>query len=307
MRRPWKAAVWTAALTSLLFVVVYNLCNRVTQLRPDVAVWAFEWEKAWPLVPLMIVPYWSIDLLFVLAPFLARDEAALKVYRRRMIFVICGAACGFLLIPLQFAFPRPRVEGPLGGWFQALYSFDLPHNLFPSLHIALRTVLTDFYVRRAEGWWRWPVHVWFSLIGLSTLLTWQHHLVDVVGGFWLAAIALHLFPVSGPVAPRATNHKIAWIYAAVAVISTQAARLSWPWTFVFVWPAFAFGAAAYSYLGHGSFYRKVGGKLTLGTRRSGCRGVIIADNPLVVIDSVPPCGSARCSTKKRPPPWWKKA
>jgi len=35
--------------------------------------------------------------------------------------------------------------------------------------------------------------VWFILIGFSTLLTCQHHFVDIAGGFVLAAICFYLF------------------------------------------------------------------------------------------------------------------
>lgn len=264
--RPWKAACGAAALTSLLFVVVYNVCNRLTHIRPDVGVWAFQWESLWPVVPAMIVPYWSIDLLFVIAPFLCTTREEVAVYRRRIVFVICGAALGFLLIPLRFAFPRPEVHGFFAPWFAALYTFDFPHNLFPSLHIALRTVLTAHYVGLSRGVWRTVAHCWFSLIGLSTLLTWQHHLVDVLGGFWLAGIALHLFEAGEPVRPCVRNWFMVIIYGLIAVICSQLARLAWPWTFTFVWPAFAFGTAAYGYSGYGSIYRKNAGRLTFFTK-----------------------------------------
>ncbi|MFT3780704.1 MAG: phosphatase PAP2/dual specificity phosphatase family protein [Nibricoccus sp.] len=266
MKRPWKAACFAAALTSLLFAIVYNLCNRLTYIRPDVGVWAFQWEQLWPVVPIMIVPYWSIDALFVLSPFLCRTEEEVSVLRCRIVFVICGGALGFLLIPLRFAFPRPHVEGAFAPWFAALYTFDFPHNLFPSLHIALRTLLAHHYVKHSRGVLRSVAHGWFSLIGISTLLTWQHHLVDVLGGFWLAGIALHLFGSEEPSQPRARNRTVAGFYAIGAIVCTQLARLSWPWTFVFVWPAFALGTAAYCYLGHGSFYRKKEGLLTFLTK-----------------------------------------
>lgn len=266
MKRPWKAAASTAAFTSLLFLVSYNACNQLTHYRTDVGVWAFSWERLWPLVPAMIVPYWSIDLLFVLAPFFCRTAEQVAVHRRRIVFVIVGGSLGFLLMPLRFAFPRPEVTGFFGPWFDALYSFDHPHNLFPSLHIALRTLLADLYVRQSRGAVRWIVHIWFSLIGVSTLLTWQHHLVDVAGGFWLAVIALHLFRFGDAVSVPARNWTVAALYAVAAIICTQIARLSWPWTFLFVWPAFALGTAAFGYAGHGSFYRKIDGRLTWPTR-----------------------------------------
>jgi protein-tyrosine phosphatase/membrane-associated phospholipid phosphatase len=266
VKRPWAAAAGATALTSLLFVVAYNACNDITHARTDVGVWAFDWERHWPVVPAMIVPYWSIDLLFLLAPFCCTTRDEVDVHRRRLVFAIAGASLGFLLIPLRFAFPRPEVEGALAPGFAALYSFDQPHNLFPSLHIAFRTLLADLYVRQSRGAWRLLAHGWFSLVGVSTLLTWQHHLVDVLGGFWLAALAVQLFRFETATPPPAVNRTVTLCYAAGAVLCTQLARLAWPWTFVFVWPAFALGAAAFGYAGHGSIYRKIDGRLTVATR-----------------------------------------
>jgi protein-tyrosine phosphatase len=266
-RRPWLAAALTALGTSALFMVCYNLCNRITGLRADVGIWAFDWERRLPLIPAFIVPYWSIDALSFLAPFLCASCDELATFRRRIVFVIAGGCLGFLLIPLRFAFDRPHVEGLFGPMFVALYSFDLPHNLFPSLHIALRTVLTDLYVRKARGALRWFTHAWFSAVGFSTLFTWQHHVVDIAGGFWLAAIALHLFRFGEAPAPPVRNWTVCVRYAAGGLACSQLARLAWPWTLVFVWPAFVFGVAAFGYAGFGAgIYRKRDGRLTWPTK-----------------------------------------
>ena len=59
-------------LLSLLFVLVYGGTNWFTAQRPDadVKAWYFAWElTVIPYVPLLIVPYMSIDLLFFLARF----------------------------------------------------------------------------------------------------------------------------------------------------------------------------------------------------------------------------------------------
>ena len=263
VKRPWLQAAGTVALTGLLFIVAYNICNHLTGLRSDVGVWAFSWERYWPVIPAMIVPYWSEDLLFVIAPFLCRTRAELAVHRKRIVFCIIVGCIGFLLMPLRFAFPRPHVAGVFAPMFAALYSFDLPHNLFPSLHIALRTLLASMFLRVAVGPWRWPTHVWFSLIGISTLVTWQHHIVDVLGGFWLGLFALHLYRFDETPPPRASNRAIAIGYALLALACSQIARISWPWTFIFVWPAFAFGVGAFGYGGFGAgIYRKREGRLT---------------------------------------------
>ena len=267
MRRPWLSAAWTVAFTGLLFIVAYNVCNRLTGLRSDVGVWAFSWERYWPVIPALIVPYWSEDLLFVIAPFLCRTREEIAVHRKRIVFCIVAGCIGFLLIPLRFAFPRPHVDGLFAPMFAALYSFDLPHNLFPSLHIALRTLLASIYLRTFAGSWRWLTRAWFSLIGISTLVTWQHHFVDVLGGFWLGAIALHLYRFDETPAPRSSNPAIAIDYAIFALACSQIARLAWPWTFLFVWPAFAFGVGAFGYGGFGAgIYRKRNGRLTWTTK-----------------------------------------
>ena len=262
-KRPWLQAAGTVALTGLLFLVAYNVCNRLTGLRSDVGVWVFAWERYWPVIPAFIVPYWSEDLLFVIAPFLCRTREELSVHRRRIIFCIVAGCLGFLLIPLRFAFPRPHVEGLFAPLFAALYTFDLPHNLFPSLHIALRTLLASVFARVIAGPARWLSNGWFSLIGISTLVTWQHHLIDVLGGFWLGLIALHLYRFDETPPPRAANRTIATGYAILAIACSQLARISWPWTFPFVWPAFAFGVGAFGYAGFGAgIYRKSAGRLT---------------------------------------------
>ena len=267
MKRPWAAAAATAIGTSLLFSVVYNLCNHLTAIRPDIGMWAFEWERHWPMIAAFIVPYWSIDALFFSAPFLCTSRAELSVYRNRIIFSILAGGLCFLLMPLKFGYPRPHVTGMFSPWFQALYGFDLPHNLFPSLHIALRTLLTDIYLRKSPRGLRWFVHGWFCAVGLSTLFTWQHHLVDVLGGFWLAAIAIQFYPFEPSASVQGSNVRVGIYYGIGAVLLTQFARISWPWTFPLVWPAFALGAAAFAYCGSGVVpYRKRNGQLTWPTQ-----------------------------------------
>jgi len=61
-----KAGVATVLL-SLLFMVVYGGTNWLTSLRTDVGTWYYSWEKYIPFVPLMVIPYMSIDLFFVAA------------------------------------------------------------------------------------------------------------------------------------------------------------------------------------------------------------------------------------------------
>src|SRR6185503_19945901 len=67
--RGLKAAAASLSL-SVLFVAVYGATAWLTSLRDDVGTWSFEWERRLPLVPWLIVPYMSLELFFVAAPFL---------------------------------------------------------------------------------------------------------------------------------------------------------------------------------------------------------------------------------------------
>jgi membrane-associated phospholipid phosphatase len=70
---------------------------------------------------------------------------------------------------------------------------DAPFNQLPSLHAALMLILADFYLTHTAGAVRLAIAAWFVLIAVSPILTYQHHLVDIGGGFALGAICLWIF------------------------------------------------------------------------------------------------------------------
>ena len=191
--RSTRKALLASAGLSILFLVVYSGCNWITARRPGVGTFYFEWERGIPFVPFMILPYMSIDLFFVAAPFLCRTERELRTFSQRVICAIVVAGVCFLLFPLRFAFPRPHADGWLGAIFDWFRGMDSPHNLLPSLHAALMLILLDVYFRHSRGLIRIAIIAWFSLIAVSPVLTYQHHVVDIAGGFVLAACCFWLF------------------------------------------------------------------------------------------------------------------
>lgn len=151
----------------------------------------------------MILPYLSIDLFFVAAPFIIRRGDDLRIYTRRVVCVILVAGICFLLFPLRYAFPRPSTPGWLGAIFDGFRALDAPHNLCPSLHAALLLLLGLTYASNLRGITRAVVLTWFGLIALSPLLTHQHHVVDIVGGILLAAVCSALIGGKFSLASRA--------------------------------------------------------------------------------------------------------
>lgn len=253
-------ALWTSIWLSVLFLVVYSSSNWLTTLRSDVGTWAYDWEVWIPFVPAMIIPYMSIDLFFVVAPFILVDQRARVVFGRRIALTILIAALCYLMFPLVLVMDRPRVEGWLGLIFNPFVSMDKPHNLLPSLHIALGVLLAECYLRRSTGWWRIGLAGWFTLICLSTLLTWQHQVVDLAGGVLLALVVLHCVqrqPLKLPVEP---NPRIGAYYGLGAAL-----LLVWGWWLqplgaVLLWPAgsLLLLAMANLWLGPGVFRKRQG-------------------------------------------------
>ncbi len=203
-----KALAFSVGL-SILFLIVYGGCNWITARRANVGTFYFEWERAIPFVPFFILPYMSIDLFFVVAPFLCRTNHELSIFAKRIASAIVVAGICFLLFPLRFAFPRPHADGFLGSIFDWFRGMDAPYNLLPSLHAALMLILLDVYFRNTRGLLRIALVIWFVLIALSPILTYQHHLIDIIGGFALAAICFVVFrdrDLSSPPPNREPNN-----------------------------------------------------------------------------------------------------
>ena len=252
---------------SVLFLVVYSGCNWITGQRGQVGSFYFQWERAIPFVPFMILPYMSIDIFFVAAPFLCRTDEELRVFSRRVVAAILIAGLCFLLFPLRFAFPRPHASGLLGGIFDWFRGMDSPFNLLPSLHAALLLLLVDLYARNVRGVFLFPTMLWFFLISLSPLLTYQHHLIDIVGGFVLAGYCLYFFRGPSLALPVIVNRRIGSYYAAGAVVALFMSAIFWPWGGLLLWPATALGIVATAYFGAGPVvFHKTKGKLPWSTR-----------------------------------------
>ncbi|SDJ10295.1 Dual specificity phosphatase, catalytic domain [Pseudomonas delhiensis] len=277
---PRDAGVLRRALAWLLFLgpfffLSYGFANWLTAQRTDVGVLAFAWERHIPLWPWSIVPYWSIDLLYGLSFLLPRSRQELDRHALRLFSAQVLAVAGFLLLPLRFSFERPPLDGVFGWLFDVLMGFDKPFNQAPSLHIALLVVLWAIYARYARGGWRWLLHGWFALIGVSVLTTWQHHFIDLPSGALLGWLCVWLWPwqarpplAGWRLAADRQRWRLAALYAAgAAVLALLAGSGQGAWLWL-LWPGLALALVALIYLGFGAegFQKGADGRLALATR-----------------------------------------
>ena len=262
--RSTTKTISASAGLSILFLIVYSGCNWITARRSGVGTFYFEWERAIPFIPLLILPYLSIDLFFLGAPFLCRTDRELSNFAKRVVAAILIAGTCFLLFPLRFAFPRPHASGWTGALFDWFRALDAPYNLFPSLHAALWLLLVNIYARHLRGVVLVGAMIWFGLIGLSPILTYQHHVIDILGGFALAGYCFYFFRELSEQLPVIANRRIGFYYTAGALLILALVLAFWPGGVLLFWPGFALGLVASAYFGVGPIiFRKENGKLPL--------------------------------------------
>lgn len=194
MTRPWRRACGWLAFLAPFFYLTYGLANAVAARRHDVPSIVFAWEHSIPFIDWTIIPYWSINVFYAASFFVCATKAELDVHGRRLLTAQLVAVTFFILLPLRLTFERPESHGVSGMLFDALASFDKPFNQAPSLHIALLVILWSVYERHIAPAARWPLRIWFVIIGLSVLTTFQHHFIDIPTGALLGVFCLWLWP-----------------------------------------------------------------------------------------------------------------
>lgn len=182
--------VWMLYM-GILFFVLYGASNQYAGLTaPHPSFW-MAWEKQIPFVEPFIIPYMSSDVMFVIAFFMPYSRLELRILAARILLIVLFASMVFVLFPLQFSLDKPPVQDFT--FLFGLLETDLPFNQLPSLHIAFAIVLwfsMERYLTRV--WIRRFTAFWLLLIGLSTLLVYQHHFIDLPTGGMLGILAVYL-------------------------------------------------------------------------------------------------------------------
>lgn len=179
-----------ASLLMLQFVVMYGGANWISAQRSDIHHIYFEWETGIPLIAPMAWVYASITPLMMLPVFfLAKPQ--LTTLAKQMAAAMLVATAVFLIYPgttgYDSAVPASRA-------IEAIRSVDLPYNVFPSLHIALSSIIMLHLGSAVGALGRVLLIVWMAALIVSVILTHQHHVADVAGGLLLAYGCWRLIP-----------------------------------------------------------------------------------------------------------------
>src|SRR5258708_35252698 len=118
-QRPWRRAIVWLAFLGPFFFASYGFANWLASKRTGVGSVAFAWEHSIPFMPWTIVPYWSIDLLYALSPFLCTTRRELDRHAQRLLTVQLVSVACFISWPLHFSFDRPAATGLFGALLTA--------------------------------------------------------------------------------------------------------------------------------------------------------------------------------------------
>lgn len=147
-------------------------------------------ESSMLLRPAYALLYVLLYPIFVLPFFVVRDPLVMRrlVTSYLVMFVVCSLF--FVAVPVGVERPPLPTDDDLGTWVLAqIWATDVSWNCMPSEHCmaAMLAALACWESDKRVGAFAFLATF---CIGLSTLFTKQHYLVDVVVGFALA-LALH--------------------------------------------------------------------------------------------------------------------
>lgn len=175
---------------TLAFYVLYGGASFITGLHQYRLRVDFSFEQNIPFVPAMALAYIFLIPALQLSPFIIRERAAYLRFARLLVYELMAAAVIFVILPVGNSFPKPDPSGLFKTVFQLADYLNLEHNHVPSMHVAFAVTVGQVYSTYVRGMVGKAIIGCFSaLIVVATVLTHQHHLVDVVAGCVLAWVA----------------------------------------------------------------------------------------------------------------------
>jgi hypothetical protein len=147
------------------------------------------WDEHIPFAPAWVWVYFLPYLIGpILVGILSRDTFAWFI--RRGLVVVFVTLVIFVVYPTQTVRPAAKDlgEGLTARLYQNMVTVDdPPANAAPSFHVSL-TCLLAWALARDFPRWRLAAFAGAGVVWLATLLTWQHHLIDVGTGILLATV-----------------------------------------------------------------------------------------------------------------------
>lgn len=219
----WLAAAFVFLLP--MYFVIGQATAGELHYQPFVAL-----DHAMPLSPAWIFVYASLYFCaFILPLVIVRGDELFRQTMKAFLFVMMASYVGFWVYPTT----APRIERASVAGFaewclQSFYDIDQPYGCFPSLHVAYSFVgaLACYRLHRGLGI---AAAAWATLIGVSTIYTKQHFVVDAIAGALLGIAAYAVFLRGRPREPVDASFTDAAPQRALAVVGGYGAAIAGFW------------------------------------------------------------------------------
>lgn len=178
----------SAFWVGLAFFAVYPTTNWLASRLETHSALYLDAELLLPFLPEAIWLYLSMYVLFALPAFFL-TPAQLRRLGQELVVATLVSGVAFVALPAKLGFSRTLPLGePYRSLYTGLFQIDHPFNLVPSLHVVYTTAIVLAIARNRSAYWRAALYLWLGLVVASTVLTHQHHLLDVAAGLALAFI-----------------------------------------------------------------------------------------------------------------------
>jgi len=190
--RTVKRAVRQAVVLAVVMMLSLSLYLAVLWWRGQEARITTQtaWDRAIPFRPAWV---WVYLLPYLLGPLIAAclTRQTFAWYVRRGLVLVLISVVFFAILPTKTVRPAATDlgDGPTAQLYRNMVAIDGPAaNAAPSLHVSLTCLLAWALIRDFPRWWAVCLTVTgIVVVWLSTLLTWQHHLIDVATGILLGS------------------------------------------------------------------------------------------------------------------------
>lgn len=223
-------------LVLLPWVVLYEAIAALGVL-PHARSTFLPFESRLPVIEWAEISYVSVYPAVCAVPWLARSRGDLRRFSTRVLLAMAIVFPLFLVFPL-IAPPRPFTpHGPLGRLLAWERTLDTPAEAFPSWHVIFALLAAEAMRGR-----RWLWRVWALLVSVGCLATGMHSLIDVLGGFAVAALiarAGDLWEALRRSAERIANSWKEWQWHSVRLINHGAYAGAGSFLAIFIVGSFA--------------------------------------------------------------------
>jgi membrane-associated phospholipid phosphatase len=180
-------------ILAVLFEVVYLSTNYLTSLHSHRLRLHFDFELLFPFFPAWAGIYLSLWGLVLSIPFVLGNPVAVQALSRTIGGQIAIAGPCFLLFPSEAAFPKHILPSSITtSIYEVARNLSLDHNMLPSLHATFAVTIGWIFGTHTPLLGKAAFLGWAILICLSTVLTHQHHMIDIVAGLALSWITIKL-------------------------------------------------------------------------------------------------------------------